>query len=53
MILANKKKTALFVLLAMLSFTAIYIVTAYSFAVIQLSEFIFALFAIGGEAWLK
>lgn len=53
MTLANKKKTVLFVLLALLTFAAFYSLTAFSIAVIQLAEFIFALFAMGGEAWLK
>lgn len=53
MILANKKKTALFVLLALLTFAAFYSLTAFSFAVIQLMEFTFTLFSMGGEVWLK
>ena len=50
---AAKKKTTLFILLAVLTFAAFCILTAYSFAVIQLAEFIFTLSSLGDDTWLK
>lgn len=53
MTLANKKKTALFVLLAMLTFVAFSLLTVVCLAVLQIAEFMFTLFSMGGETWLN